>query len=88
MEMLQNIPLEIDACLQDMDDLPKTYASALLELAENNDLVDEIHGNIDTLNVRIFQHPETYISFALSGTSCHNSEPCEGPLKPFQPDFL
>lgn len=39
-----------------MDDLPKTYASALLELAENNNIVDEIHGDIDTLNVSSQAH--------------------------------
>lgn len=41
-----------------MDDLPKTYASALLELAENNNIVDEIHGDIDTLNAVFIQDPE------------------------------
>ena len=51
-----------------MDDLPKTYASALLELAENNDIVDQIHGDIDTLNVR-FKGMQSWHS-RMDGSMC------------------
>lgn len=34
-----------------MDDLPKTYASALLELAEKHNVLDNVHTDIDTLLV-------------------------------------
>ena len=35
-----------------MEDLPKTYASALLELAEKHNALDDVHTDIDTLLVR------------------------------------
>lgn len=32
-----------------MEDLPKTYASALLDLAQRSDILDQVHSDIDTL---------------------------------------
>lgn len=43
---------------EEMDDLPKTYASALLELAEKHNVLDDIHTDVDTLLAVFINEPE------------------------------